>query len=435
MTDDGFETLGDVLDRTPLPTEPAEAVTRFAPAVLDGTPTLPPDGIYFGMAEEEYHALPALSSHGVRKLAASPMLFWASATWLSERRRDEEAEKLADPKERAHLTIGKAYHCRIMEGREEFAKRFAVELAAEDVADALATSEQIKASIVRHMTQDTRKGALPGAMVAVKPWAKVPDVMPDGETPYERSAVKADWIRQLLELEPDAKILDVLREEHRAANDGKAFISAEVFEQLEVAARMVEADPEVRHAFRGGHAEVVLIWHCEKTGVPMKCRIDFLKLRAMVDLKTVANQGERSIEEAIRFEIARYKYNIQPSVYDEGVRAVRQLVRDTGVEAINFEDSADAPTATALIEWAMKWAEESETEWLWVFQQKGVAPITRGVFYPLNGTTRLITDDIVRTVKRRFRAFSEAFGVDPWLDVKPIYDLADEDLPPSATEI
>jgi hypothetical protein len=33
---------------------------------------------------------------------------------------------------------------------------------------------------------------------------------------------------------------------------------------------MVERDPEVQHAFKGGYAEVVLIWYCEKTGVPMK---------------------------------------------------------------------------------------------------------------------------------------------------------------------
>lgn len=438
MTDNGFETLGEVLDRMPLPTAPTEEPTRFVPAVLDGTPVLPPDGIYFGMPEEEYHALPALSSHGIRKLAASPMLFWASSTFLSERRRDEVAERLADPKERAHLTIGKAYHCRIMEGAEEFARRFAVELTAEDCEGALATTEQIKAAIAKHMTPDTRKAALPGSMVPVKPVAKVEDTLPDSDETYMRSAVKSDWIEQLRELEPDAKILDILREEHRAANAGKLFVSADVSDQLEVAAKMVEADPEVRHAFTGGHAEVVLIWHCARTGVPMKCRVDYLKLRASVDLKTVANQSERSIEEAIRFEIARYKYNIQPSVYDEGVRAVRQLVRDSdGLVAWQWDYIGKQPIRAEgeRHEWARKWAAQDENKWLWVFQQKGAAPITRGVFYPMGGTTRVITDDIVLKQKRRFRQFSEAFGLDPWLDVKPIYDLADEDLPPSATEI
>jgi hypothetical protein len=47
----------------------------------------------------------------------------------------------------------------------------------------------------------------------------------------------------------------------------------------------------------------------------------------------------------------------------------------------------------------------------------------------------MLTNDIVRREKKRFRQFSETFGCDPWLDVRPIYDLADEDVPASATEI
>jgi hypothetical protein len=92
--------------------------------------------------------------------------------------------------------------------------------------------------------------------------------------------------------------------------------------------------------------------------------------------------------------------------------------------------------ADEVVTWALKWASHrGDDEWLWVFQQKGDAPITRGVFYPLAGTTNLVTLDIVNSVKRKFRQFSEAFGTDPWLDVKPIYLIADEDIPQSATEI
>jgi hypothetical protein len=110
------------------------------------------------------------------------------------------------------------------------------------------------------------------------------------------------------------------------------------------------------------------------------------------------------------------------------VNAVRRLIRDVG-----FGDCVHGTDEQA--EWAWKWAHQTETEWLWVFQQKGDAPVTRGVFYPLGGTTKMLTDDIVLRMKRRFREFSETFGTDPWLDVRPVYDLADEDLPASATEI
>jgi hypothetical protein len=382
--------------------------------MLDGTPDLPPPGIYFGMPEELYHALPALSSHGAKDLASSPMLYWSRSTFLSELARKREKER--KEKERAHYTMGKAYHCRIMEGLTEFNRRFAVELSQEDIEGALESTDEIKAAI-------TAAGH--------KPAAKVPDQMPDGSGEYMRPAKKWDWSQQLLDINPDAKILDRLNWQHRQMHEGKSFISAEAYEQIEIAARMIEADPEVRHAFTGGHAEVVLLWICPTTGVPMKARCDYLKLKAVVDLKTVANQRGMSIERAIAQEVANYKYQIQPSVYVEGVEEVRRLVREG--DAVISNNGLDNDTEIA--DWVAQWGAQTECEWLWVFQQKGDAPITRGVFYPLRGSTRSVTDQMIFKMKDRFRQFADAFGTDPWLDVMPVYDMADEDLPPWATEI
>ena len=408
MVETLFEALG-----MEMPGE--KALPPFAPAVLDGTPSLPPPGIYFGMPEAEYFALPALSSHGVRDVASSPMLYWSKTPFLSEIARKRKAER--DEKEKLHHTVGKAYHCRIMEGLDAFNARFAVWLTDEECRGALDGTDQIKAAI---------------NAAGHKPMTKVPDRIDDG-TVYMRAAKKSDWIAQLLMINPDARILDKLNEQHAARHRGKAFITAEALDQIEVAAKMIEADPEVRHAFSGGHAEVVLIWYCPTTGVPMKARCDYLKLGAVVDLKTVANQQGRSIERAIAHEIANYRYVIQPSVYVEGVEVVRNLVRH-GKATVSIPLTVPHAGA-AIIDWVEQWAHGTSVEWLWVFQQKGDAPITRGLFYPLQGTTKTVTDEIVRKMKARFRTMSETYGVDPWLDVAPIYDMADEDLPPWATEI
>ena len=386
--------------------------------VLDGTPDLPPPGIYFGMPEDLYHALPAASSHGIRDLASSPMLYWSRSTFLSELARKREKER--KEKERMHYTLGKAYHCRIMEGLTAFNQRFAVELSAEDIEGALESTDEIKAAIVA---------------AGHKPASKVPDQMPDGSGEYMRPAKKWDWSQQLLDINPDAKILDRLNWQHRQMHEGKSFISAEGYEQIEIAAAMIEADPEVRHAFTGGHAEVVLLWFCPVTGVPMKARCDYLKLKAVVDLKTVANQRGMSIERAITQEVANYKYQIQPSVYVEGVEEVRKLVREGKAHLSHPSQKDDVTGFKAIVDWVDQWAKQDECEWLWVFQQKGDAPITRGVFYPLRGSTRSVTDQMILKMKDRFRQFADAFGTDPWLDVMPVYDMADEDLPPWATDI
>lgn len=396
------ETVGEIMDG---PEASPAAIGPFKPPVLDGTPELPAPGIYFNMPDELYHSLPALSSSGIKKLASSPMLFWASTTWLNEECAKQKAEA---EKDKDHLNIGKAYHCRILEGREAYERRFVVALDKASIEGCLESSDEIK-NRIRELGE--------------KPLGTITEA--DGIS--KRAAKKEDWINQLLELEPDARIMARIVEEFEEEHRGKTVIPADVHMRIELAARMIQLDEGLCKAFTGGHPEVVLIWNCPRTGVPMKARVDYLKIRAMVDLKSIANQRERSIENAIRFEIASYHYNIQPSVYFEGADEVRKLVRKHGASVVH---GLDDPT------WALQWARHQEPDkWLWVFQQKGIAPITRGAWYPRAGTVKMISDDIVLRMKRRFREYAESMGMEPWLDVAPPYELADEDIPNSATEI
>lgn len=409
-----METVADELDRMDGTALAKRAADPIIPPTLPGTPKLPAPGIYFGMPEDFYHALPALSSGGVKWLLASPMQFWANTAWLSEAGRTREKREKENPKTQLTRTIGKAYHCRLLEGASEYALRFATELAAEDCEGALESTAEIKAAIEN---------------AGHKPVTKVPDNLPDG-APFMRPAKKDDWIEQLLSIDPKACILDVIQRKHFADNDGKHFIPADAADQIEIAARMIEADPNVRRAFMGGYAEVTLIWHCAETGVPMKARVDYLQLKAAVDLKSIACDGQ-SLDIALRKAIARYKYQIQPSVYLEGIKAVRALIREGAAPTICTKEFSAEPG-----KWARQWAAETtEPKWLWIFQQKGSAPVTRGVFYPTGGMKRMLTDDMLRTAKRRFVECCETFGLDPWVDAAPISDLSDEDIPEYSLDI
>jgi len=400
----------------------------FTPAMLQDAPPLPVPGIYFGMPEEDYHALPALSSHGIQTFIASPMLYWATATWLSETARKREAEEAARADVRTARTIGKAYHCRLLEGAEAYAARYAVALTPAQCEGALESTDQIKAAIAAHTCMVVDKKTGEKRQEQVRPVAKVADTLPDGGE-YQRAARKEDWIAQLVALDPNAKIMALLQAEHARLHAGKQFVPLDAHEQIEIAAKMIEADDEKRHALRGGYPEVTLIWHCAETGVPMKARCDRLKLRAIVDLKSIANRGMLPLDLAIRSAVGSYHYNVQPSVYVEGVQAVRTLLRGRA-GCIHADASVDLP-----VEWANKWAAETEEpEWWWLFQSKGVAPITRLVQYPLMGITRSITDEIIREAKRKWRECSEKYGASPWLDTRPAYMLSDEDCPPRCTE-
>lgn len=397
------ETVGDIIGDGPAP-----EVKPFVMPVLDGYPVeWPGEGIFFGMDEETYHAIPAGSNGGIKKLAASPMLYWADCRWLNYDYEERE--------EKEHFDTGHAVHCRVLEGREAFQARFAVGLDKKDYPNALDTLKEIRAA-----------------------W-------PDGIKP--KGASKRECFDNLKVYDATVELWDDLLAEHEKANEGKTMIPAKTVRQIEIAAAIMEKDPELSAALRGGYPEVVLLWICRKTGVPMKAKADYLKTKMIVDLKTIANQKEQSIENAIRFEIANRRYGIQPSVYLEGAKVVRQLVRERGEEAIFDWPSmtrdgklAISPEEAKRIdeqrEWVRKWASHTlPDEFMFIFQQKGAAPVARGLFWPRAGTTRMLCDDIMMRMKRRLRTFSETFGCDPWLDVAPVYDLADEDLPPWSSEI
>lgn len=364
-------------------------------------------GIYFGMPEEIYHAAPALSSHGIKDIAASPMVYWDRCRWMNPDWQERE--------EKAHLTLGKAYECRILEGPEVFAAQFAAAADRKDYPDAFVTLKNIETRLEEYGLKCPRN--------------------------------KADAIAKLREFDPDAQLWEQIEAEHNEKIAGKKMITAADMRRIEIANRIVQLSEEQAAVINQGHAQVSLFWTCRKTGVPMKARADKLLIRAIVDMKTIGNI-DGSFEVWIPRTVANYRYNLQPSVYFEACDEVRKIVRERGNDAIHSCDIEEVETArgpelyiedqelhSQRCQWAKKWASNvAPDEWLWLFVGTK-PPITRLVHYPRGGTTKMVTDEIVSRMKRRFREMTETYGVLPWLDLAPRIDLADEDIPKWSTEI
>lgn len=423
MDDMDFETVGEIIENRKRDVALAPLL-RFDPPRREDTPPVPAPGIYFGMTDEQYFSLPCLSTSGIKKLAASPMMFWADS-WMNPKK--ERIDK-------GHFFVGHAYHCRLLEGREAFYQRYVPEIDRDAYPHAIEKTDEIKDAI--------SKIALPPELITEKsthhkPVTKVEE--DDGQGgKRQRPAVKADHVAQLLAINPDAPIWDNIVARYIAEANGRKMIPMSLIEEIEIAAKMIESDPEVEPIARGGYAEVVLVWHCATTGVPMKCKVDKLKVRRMVDLKTFANANDRSVDNAIHQAIANNKYGLQPTVYFEGDAAVRKLVRLSGGEAIHILGAENYPPEyhEEIEAWALKWASHIEPcEWSWIFQMKGSAPITRAIDFSRSSATKMIFDDVIRTAKLRFVENATTFGTDPWLDLAPRRILADEDLPVYATEI
>lgn len=409
------ETVGDILGTGHIEPENLEPVPPVQPP---GAPPFPPPGIYFGMDEDHYHAIEALSGTGLKRLAISSMNYWAESGM------NEAREIIESP----FLALGKAYHKRIVEGEAAYRAAYAIELDRKDYPDAIVTHDQIKAAIIE--AGEVPLSSVPTGQMKPSPIKADPNRM----VPVTRAAKKEDHIAQLMEIAPDAQVWDRMVAQHAEANDGRVMIAAKQHARIEIAAKMIEADPDLAKAFTGGYPEVAIFWYCPKTGAPMKAKLDRLKTKAIVDLKSFGNPVGRPISRAIDFAISGQRHFIGVAVYREAVEAAKALIREHGLSVIHDCDDPTTEEAEARQDFAFKLAQQTEPPTcLWVYQQTGNAPVTRGRIMP-TGTVFTITEGAIRALKRRYVDCTTHFGLDPWVDIAPIVPTTDEDIPQSATD-
>jgi hypothetical protein len=153
-----------------------------------------------------------------------------------------------------------------------------------------------------------------------------------------------------------------------------------------------------------------------------------------VDLKSFNNAAEKPIDRAIEQTIASRKYNMQHVFYEEAVMQARRMVRENP-EAIYVAGDLPPPLLEPYREWCLKWAKQMDPPaWLFIFQQTGTAPVTRGKLMP-RGTVFSVTRSRISSLKREWAECAKTFGTDPWVDVVPIDEIEDEAIPLYATEI
>jgi hypothetical protein len=108
------------------------------------------------------------------------------------------------------------------------------------------------------------------------------------------------------------------RDAARAA--GKVPLLPYQFDIVRAIGGSIRAHPIASEAFRGGEAEVTLIWDDPVTGVPCKARPDYLPAQGcwIVDLKTAASANPRSW----RDQAYRLGYHARAAWYLDGAEAV-----------------------------------------------------------------------------------------------------------------
>lgn len=333
------------------------------------------DGVYFGLDAAEYHADPAIGSTGMKKLIISPVEWW----WGTPR------NPLYEPQaETPQLLMGSAIHSLILDGEEEFNRRYVRAISSNDYPGALVTIEDLR----RYL--DTR-----------------------GRRPQAR---KADMIRQVQEEPNHPPIWPAIQHQFELEHAGKDVLEPREFEKAILSAKMVTANPELAPAFRDGMAEVSVFWTVD--GVRLKCRFDYLKINSTVDLKSysVKSRG-RSIDSAIFNAIGGERYDIQGVHYGNGRMQLARFVE----KGLVFGDHNPR--------WLKAVAEKRDWKWVWIFYKTTGAPIARGkVFDPASTNWGNAQLEITKALED-YRKCEAEFGDGVWIDKTPIDTIGEGDLP------
>ena len=333
------------------------------------------EGVFFGMKAADYHLIPALSSSGIKWLSVSAEDFWARTPWLNP---------LAESVSTSALSAGKAYHARIVEGPVAFASRFCAQLDKADYPDALVTADDMRNAL--------------------------------REAGLKTGGNKDELTDRLLEHDPGAQIWARMQESYHIANAGKVMLAQGLIDDIEIAAAMIEKHPVIGKCFRGGHPEVVICWIDPETGVPLKAMLDYLKVGAIIDLKSFSNPQERSIERAIYAAVEYRKYYVQAAHYMDAASQIADLAHRGLIFTANGEFNGES-------QWIAK-VGSNPKEFVFVFQQTGIAKVTRCVRLP-DTMVMGIGNAICRAGIEKFKAYRELYGDSQWLEIGAVADLDD----------
>lgn len=350
-------------------------------------------GIYFGLPAEEYHAAEGLSSSGIRNLLISPLDYWTDSPSLNPDYEDEDTEgKL----------IGRAFHHRLLEPAR-FSGLYAAKPSLEDYPEAIDGGKALADECAR--------------------------------LGLKKSGTIAELCERIHEKEPGIPLWPVIRANLLANFGDRELLKADVLDDIERAARLVFAHPDATKALTGGYSEVSIFWRDEETGIPMKGRLDYLKIKATVDVKSFTNPYGKPLLAAVAGALAANRYDVQAVIYDDAVRAAKEMLRALKSKALHVVTGDPPPD-----DWIISLAASPKHTFVFVFIEQG--PVTNvkvkefrqheqygGLGMSANAYwTSGMTG--YREGVRRYVECMEKFGRDkPWIDDSPMTAFRDEDFP------
>ena len=328
--------------------------------------------VVFGMPAEAYHADPSLGASSLKALLVDP--FGATFDY---RRRNPLPDTPA-------FLEGRAVHTCVLEGVEQFEKRYAQEPAPSGYPGCLVTLEDLKAFCRAN-----------GDKV---------------------SGTKAELAALVKARDPKQIVFDDIMALFRAMveRDNMSVLKPEMWARVKSRAEMIALNPHLARAFRGGVPEVSVFW--QEDGIPLKARFDYLKPRTIIDLKTFSNARGKPIDVAIKLAISEYSYDVQACHYLDGYRHFHALVKAGCVDG-------ECPLPNG---WEDQISPPDDISWTWIFTQTDV-PLSIGRWIKADSPYLFHAEGDVARAKQRYAAGMERFGDSPWVSQEEIRQLTEHD--------
>jgi hypothetical protein len=203
---------------------------------------------------------------------------------------------------------------------------------------------------------------------------------------------------------------------------GQTLLKYREWERIVFAGTIIRSNPYLAEAFSGGQPEVSVFWtDTTEDGFPIrkKARFDYLKTRAICDLKSIRNTKEIEFPTACLQAIATWKYHVQATHYRRGRIAMGDLVRRGHVFG-----EVDREWLKGVVD------QGEEFAWVWVFYQAEGAPLTWGGTLSPGNPIYDIGKAQIEKAEYNFARFFKNFGVEtPWLEAKPLAEVDISELP------
>lgn len=348
------------------------------------------EGIYFNMPEEEYHDIPYFSRSMSENMNVDAQEAWYHSPFNPQKPENEPT---------AQMQLGTAVHSMLLEP-DVFEKLYVTRPTIDDFSGKIVLDKNAE-------LQDFL------ASVGEKKTGKKEDLIARAE-PY---------------LDPSKYVIwdNVMSSYYQEIQDyGKREISASDVEILSGIKKNLDESEEIKQILQEGYPEVTIIWKDEETGIMCKCRLDWVRIEAIGEVKTFSMKFKKNLRKAMRDTINYERYNVQFAVYQVALENIIKKVKAGKAEVFGEVKK----------EWLAEFLKNSVKQFFIIFARTQAPYQVRAIelqrAYTEGASQNVYFSEgylSFRSGITQYASYLKQFGDKPWKESKEVETLMDEEVP------